>query len=227
MDRFLIRKMLRPGCFRTSPYSAFADGGWCRRATRPADTTRRSAGRFGSRVRPRHIAMDTRAADAMRPAAAGGLAAGKKTRNRLSIDVDDLAMPVDFQSANGIVDGKRDQRGIEWRLVDPVHGRLLEVGVLAGGDEVVEPGDGLLEILERHALEPVAYHQPGKFSDRIRLEEGTVRGIGDIGVPKLPAIGIDRCLGEDRPDRPGGVVRSARAFVHGQRRVRARSPGKS
>src|SRR5439155_24164643 len=145
----------------------------------------------GSRVRPRHNAMDTRAADAMRPAAAGGLAAGKKTRNRLPIDVDDLAMPVDFQSANGIVDGKRDQRGIEWRLVDPVHGRLLEVGVLAGGDEAVEPGDGLLEILERHALEPVAHHQPGKFSDRIRLEEGPVRGIGDIGVPKLPAIGID------------------------------------
>src|SRR5499425_1506074 len=154
MDRFLIRKMLRPGRFRTSPHSAFADGGACRRATRPADTRAvRSGGRFGSRVRPRHIAMDTRAADAMRPAAAGGLAAGKKTRNRLPIDVDDLAMPVDFQSANGIVDGKRDQRGIEWRLVDPVHGPLLEVGVLAGGDEAVEPGDGLLEILERHALE--------------------------------------------------------------------------
>src|SRR5271154_7505618 len=128
MDRFLIRKMLRPGCFRTSPHSAFADGP-------PTPRAVRSAGRFGSRVRPRHIAMDTRAADAMRPAASGGLAAGKKTRNRLPIDVDDLAMPVDFQSANGIVDGKRDQRGIEGRLVDPVHGRLLEVGVLAGGDE--------------------------------------------------------------------------------------------
>src|SRR5262245_11292900 len=101
-----------------------------RAITRIAPTHRavRSAGRFGSRVRPRHIAMDTRAADAMRPAAAGSLAAGKKTRNRLPIDVDDLATPVDFQSANGIVDGKRDQRGIEWRLVDPVHGRLLEVG---------------------------------------------------------------------------------------------------
>src|SRR5207302_1798552 len=84
-----------------------------------------------------------------------------------------------------------------------------------------------IEILERHALEPVAHHQPGKFSDRIRLEESPVRGIGDIGVPKLPAIGIDRCLVEDRPDRPRGVVRSARAFVHGQRRVRARSPGKT
>src|ERR1700704_2910674 len=125
--------------------------------------------------------MDAGAAEATRPPAAGALAAGKKARNRLPIDVDDLAMPVDFQSANGIVDGKRDQRGIEGRLVDPVHGRLLEVGVLAGGDEAVKPGDGLLEILERHALEPVAHYQPGKFSDRIRLEEGPVRGIGDIG----------------------------------------------
>src|SRR2546430_14956763 len=56
------------------------------------------------------------------------------------------------------------------------------------------------------------------------LKKVPVRGIGDIGVPKLPAIGIDRCLVEDRPDRPRGVVRSARAFVHGQRRVRARPP---
>src|ERR1035438_3694 len=74
-----------------------------------------------------------------------------------------------------------------------------------GGDRVGEgdePDDRLLEILERHVLEPVAYHQPGKFSERIRLEEVPVRGIGDIGVPKLPAIGIDRCLVEDRPDRP-------------------------
>src|SRR5215470_8433529 len=105
MDRFLIRKMLRPGCFRTSPHSAFADGGRVGGPPRPPTTRAvRSAGWFGSRVRRRHIAMDTRAADAMRPAAAGGLAAGKKTRNRLPIDVDDLAMPVDFQSANGIVD---------------------------------------------------------------------------------------------------------------------------
>src|SRR3977135_4420450 len=172
MDRFLIRKMLRPGCFRTSPHSAFADGGaWAggppaprhpppaggRPGGPPAPPPPRvvrSGGRSGGRLRPRHIAMDTRAADAMRPAAAGGLAAGKKTRNRLPIDVDDLAMPVDFKSANGIVDGKRDQRGIEGRLVDPVHGRLLEVGVLAGGDEAVEPGDGVLEILERPRPEP-------------------------------------------------------------------------
>src|SRR6266704_3129434 len=150
MDRFFICKMLLPGCFRTSHIAPSPTelrvGG---RPGPPISRAVRSGGRFGSRVRPRHIAMDTRAADAMRPAAAGGLAAGKKTRNRLPIDVDDLAMPVDFQSANGIVDGERDQRGIEWRLVDPVHGRLLEVGVLAGGDEAVEPGDGLLEILER------------------------------------------------------------------------------
>src|SRR5262245_28508447 len=106
MDRFLIRKMLRPGCFRTSPHSAFADGGACRRATRPADTSAvRSAGRFGSRGRPRYIATDRRAADAVLPAAAGGLAAGKKARNRLPIDVDDLATAVDFQSAIAIVDG--------------------------------------------------------------------------------------------------------------------------
>src|SRR5271168_746940 len=123
MDRFLIRKMLRPVASERAHI-----------APSPTPRAVRSAGRFGSRVRPRHIAMDTRAAYAMLPAAAGGLAAGKKTRNRLPIDVDDLAMPVDFQSANGIVDGKRDQRGIERRLVDPVHGRLLEVRVLAGGD---------------------------------------------------------------------------------------------
>src|SRR3954452_14697983 len=107
MDRFLIRKMLGPGCFRTSPHRAFADGGGRvggPPGSPPTPRAVRSGGRFGSRVRPRHIAMDTRAADAMRPAAAGGLAAGKKTRNRLPIDVDDLAMPVDFQSANGIVD---------------------------------------------------------------------------------------------------------------------------
>src|SRR5262249_40754328 len=126
MDRFLIRKMLRPGCFRTSPHSAFADGGACRRVApprRPPGAVGGGGGRAGA-VPPRHKAMDTRAADAMRPAAAGGLAAGKKTRNRLPIDVDDLAMPVDFQSANGIVDSKRDQCGVEGRLVDPVHARL-------------------------------------------------------------------------------------------------------
>jgi hypothetical protein len=35
------------------------------------------------------------------------VAAGKKTRNRLPIDVDDLAMPVDFQSASGCIGSPR------------------------------------------------------------------------------------------------------------------------
>src|SRR5438876_7410416 len=135
MDRLLIRKMLGPVASERAHIAPSPTAG--RVGGPPGPPTPRavrSAGRFGSRVRPRHIAMDTRAADAMRPAAAGGLAAGKKTRNRLPIDVDDLAMPVDFQSANGIVDGTREQRGIEWRLVAPVHARLLEVAVVAGGD---------------------------------------------------------------------------------------------
>src|SRR5215813_5731352 len=134
--------MLRPGCFKRAHI-----------APSPTPRAVRSGGRFGSRVRPRDIASDTRAADAVLAAAPGGLAAGIKARNRLPVYVDDLAIAVDFQSAIGIVDGQRDQRGIEWRLVDLVHHGLLEVGVLAGGDEAVEPGDRFLEILERHLLE--------------------------------------------------------------------------
>src|SRR5262249_22741770 len=118
MDRFLIRKMLRPGCFRTSPHSAFADGGAWRRGPPPPRTPPPFGPRAGlpppappphqpppSRGGPRYIATDTRAADAVLPAAAAGLAAGKKARNRLPIDVDDLATAVDFQSAIAIVDG--------------------------------------------------------------------------------------------------------------------------
>src|SRR5262245_66438501 len=88
MDRFLIRKMLRPVASERAHIAPSPTAG--RVGGPPGPPTPRavrSAGRFGSRVRPRHIAMDTRAADAMRPAAAGGLAAGKKTRNRLPIDV--------------------------------------------------------------------------------------------------------------------------------------------
>src|SRR5438270_6942296 len=136
--------MLRPGCFKRAHIT-------------PPPTSRavRSGGRFGSRVRPRDIASDTRAADAVLPAAAGGLAAGIKARNRLPIYVDDPAIAVDFQSAIGIVDGQRDQRSIEGRLGDLMHHGLLEVGVLAGVDEAVELGDGFLEIYERHVLELV------------------------------------------------------------------------
>src|SRR5262245_9003583 len=123
----------------------------------------RSGGPFGSRARPRDIAGDTGAADAVLPAAAGGFAAGMKARNVLPIYVDDLAIAVDFQSAIGIVDGQRDQRGIEWRLGDSVHHRLFEVRVLAGFGEAVEPGYGFLEIFERHVLELVAHHQLGKL----------------------------------------------------------------
>src|SRR5436190_24086171 len=106
MDRFLIRKMLGPVAserahIAPSPTAGYVGGP----PGPPTPRAVRSGGRFGSRVRPRHIAMDTRAADAVLPAAAGGLAAGKKARNRLSIDVDDLATAVDFQSAIGIVDG--------------------------------------------------------------------------------------------------------------------------
>ena len=107
---------LGSGCFRTSPHSAFADGGACRRATPAPPTPRavRSGGRFGSRVRP-YIAMDNTSG---RCHAAGRrrFRRRQKDPDRLPIDVDDLAMPVDFQSANGIVDGERDQRGIEWAL---------------------------------------------------------------------------------------------------------------
>src|SRR5207249_10758464 len=52
------------------------------------------------------------------------------------------------------------------RLGDLVHHWLLEVSVLAGVGEGVELGDGFLEIFERHVLEPVAHHQPGKLSKR-------------------------------------------------------------
>src|ERR1700750_3124814 len=115
--------MLRPGCIK--------------RAHIAPSPTVRSGGRFATRVLPRDIASDTRAADAVLPAAAGGLAAGIKARNRLPIYVDDPAIAVDFQSAIGIVDGQRDQRGIEWRLGDLVHHWLLEVSVLAGVGEGV------------------------------------------------------------------------------------------
>src|SRR6185295_19827631 len=110
MDRFLIRK-----CFGPVPSSE------------PTSRPRRHHAPSGQagRLRPRDIASDTRAADAVLPAAAGGLAAGIKARNRLPIYVDDLAIAVDFQSAIGIVDGQRDQRGIEWRLGDLVHHWLL------------------------------------------------------------------------------------------------------
>src|SRR5205085_8713796 len=106
MDRFLIRKMLGPVAserahITPSPTAGYVGGS----PGPPTPRAVRSEARFGSRVRPRHIAMDTRAADAVLPAAAGGLAASKKARNRLSIDVDDLATAVDFQSAIGIVDG--------------------------------------------------------------------------------------------------------------------------
>ena len=109
--------MLPPGCFKRAHIAPSPTAG---RVGGPNGQPTRafgSADRFGYRVRRCDIACDRRAAYAMLPAAAGGLAAGKKTRNRLPIYVDDLAMPVDFQSANGIVDGERDQRGIEWRLV--------------------------------------------------------------------------------------------------------------
>src|SRR5258705_2021603 len=95
------------------------------RGAPPTPRAVRSAGRFGSRVRPRHIAMDTRAADAMRPAAAGGLAAVKKNRYRLPIDVDDLAMLVDILSDNGIVDCGPYQSGIDRGPVCHTHGLLL------------------------------------------------------------------------------------------------------
>src|SRR5262245_34354794 len=161
--------MLRPGCFKRAH---IAPSPTARRVGGPHGPPTSRAVRSGEPRASPDIASDTRAADAVLPAAAGGLAAGIKARNRLPIYVDDLAIAVDFQSAIGIVDGQRDQRGIEWRLGDLVHHWLLEVSVLAGVGEGVEPGDGFLEIFERHVLEPVAHHQPGKLSKRIRLEEG-------------------------------------------------------
>src|SRR5437879_6233164 len=114
MDRFLIRKMLGPVAserahIAPSPTAGYVGGP----PGPPTPRAVRSGGRFGSRVRPRHIAMDTRAADAVLPAAAGGLAAGKKARNRLSIEGDARAMPVDLQYANAIVEGRRTTGVVE------------------------------------------------------------------------------------------------------------------
>src|SRR3989442_1240651 len=179
---------------------------------------------FPGGVRTCDVAMNEGSPQAMLVAATTGFSAGIKAGYRLALHVDDLGPPVDPQTTIRIVPDRVECRRVEWRLFDPVHGRIgpaPEVRIATLVDVRIPPGHRFRQVRQRNPLELVApLDFGGQLRDRVGAEKEAVgwRREGRVDVPFVTLHGGPV---EDRPDRPGGVVWSLRTLVHRQGGVNA------
>src|SRR5262245_2138211 len=97
-------------------------------------------------------AVDQAPAQAVLAATAARLAAAIEARDRGALGIEHFHFAVDPQAAVAVVPDRADRRGVERRLADLVHRRVLaasEIGIAAFIHVSVPLVHGVLEVLER------------------------------------------------------------------------------